>query len=177
MNNEYGILKIALTNLRKYTEGILNYEQLILPATEEEIAEAYKKIGIDINDPHADEAFITDYEWIGEFDGMDQPVNEYDSVYDLNELAEELEDHEDEADKILAMSEYGLTTKDILDRLDDAIFYPNMSLEDVAEEMVNEGYFGEVPKSLVYYIDFAAIARDLNCEGYTETSTGVIYTA
>lgn len=35
------------------------------------------------------------------------------------------------------------------------------SLRELAEQFVDEGLFGEIPKHLEYYIDFDAIARDL----------------
>ncbi len=53
-------------------------------------------------------------------------------------------------------------------------FYPDMTLKDVAEELVSEGMFGEVPEPLMFYIDYEAIARDLGFSGYTETDDGVI---
>lgn len=53
-------------------------------------------------------------------------------------------------------------------------FYPEMTLKDVAEELVSEGMFGEVPEPLMFYIDYEAIARDLGFSGYMETEDGVI---
>jgi antirestriction protein len=53
-------------------------------------------------------------------------------------------------------------------------FYPEMTLTDVAEELVSEGMFGEVPEPLMFYIDYEAIARDLGFSGYMEIEDGVI---
>lgn len=50
----------------------------------------------------------------------------------------------------------------------DVDFYPDLSLKDLAVQFVDEGLFGEVPKSLEFYIDHDAIARDLAAD-YTET--------
>ena len=53
-------------------------------------------------------------------------------------------------------------------------FYPDMTLADVAEELVSNGMFGSVQDMLMFYIDYDAIARDLRYNGYTETDDGVI---
>ena len=58
---------------------------------------------------------------------------------------------------------------------DNSYFYKDMTLEDVAEELVSEGCFGYIPDSIAIYIDYAAIARDLECDSYFETKQGVIY--
>ena len=46
------MMNIALTNLGQYNEGILNFTWLSLPATEEEIAEAFDKIQVSHDDKH-----------------------------------------------------------------------------------------------------------------------------
>ena len=43
------------------------------------------------------------------------------------------------------------------------------------EELVSKGCFGHIPDSIAIYIDYAAIARDLECDSYVETKQGVIY--
>lgn len=53
-------------------------------------------------------------------------------------------------------------------------FYPDMTLADVAEELVSEGMFGAVSDMLMPYVDYEAIARDLKLEGYVEVTNGVI---
>lgn len=54
------------------------------------------------------------------------------------------------------------------------LFYPNMTLADVAEGLVSEGIFGAVSDMLMPYIDYEAIARDLKHDGYIEVTDGVI---
>ena len=56
----------------------------------------------------------------------------------------------------------------------DVVFYEGMTLEEVAKELVEEGYFGEVAEGLYIYIDFDAIACDLATDGYRETDKGVV---
>lgn len=66
---------------------------------------------------------------------------------------------------------------EIFDSLDDIEFWQNMTLKDVAAELVDEGAFGTIPDSIISYIDYAAVARDLDLEGYTETEYGAVYMA
>ena len=51
------------------------------------------------------------------------------------------------------------------------------SLKELAEHFVDEGFYGEIPERLQYYIDYNAIARDLSVE-YSEISiagTNLVY--
>lgn len=79
--------------------------------------------------------------------------------------------------ELIAYTEaYGDRREDIenaLDSLDNMTFYEGYTMEDLAEELVEEGVFGDIPESIACYIDYAAIARDLSFD-YTETSKGVI---
>ena len=48
-------------------------------------------------------------------------------------------------------------------------FDPNL-----AEEFIENGLFGKIPKELESYIDYEKIARDLKYEGYIKTSVRII---
>jgi antirestriction protein len=67
----------------------------------------------------------------------------------------------------------GYSFDDAMEKYEDVIFYADMTMRQVAESLVDDGCFGEIPESLQYYIDYDAIARDLGIDGYTETSEGV----
>lgn len=170
-NTTNATIKIFVTNLGKYNEGQLIGEWLSLPATEEQIAATLDKIGID---EHYEEYFITD----SESDFADLTIKEYSNIDELNELAERLTDL-DECE-LEALKAYLDAVDNDLDAALDCIeggdycFYPNMDIEDVAAELVEEGYFGEIPKSIAYYIDYEAIARDLSIDNYYDASNGVI---
>lgn len=152
-------IKIALTNLGKYNEGELVYQWLTLPATEEEIEETKEAIGI--NEEY-EEWFITDYETeIPEF-----KVREFDSLERLNEQAEaweNLEEYQQEA--VGALLEAGLlyTLAEAIESVEsgDYSFYSHMTNErELGEYVIDEGFFGEVPKNLINYLDYEAIGRD-----------------
>ncbi len=51
----------------------------------------------------------------------------------------------------------------------DVDIYGVASLKELAERFVDDGYFGDIPESLQFYIDYEAIARDLAMD-YVETN-------
>lgn len=59
-----------------------------------------------------------------------------------------------------------------LDHIDfDIDVYPNTTLNDLAEQFLDEGLFGDIPDNIRHYIDEDAIARDLGMD-YTELQIG-----
>jgi len=156
------MLNIYITNLGKYNEGELIGEWVSLPCSN--LEEVYDRIGI--NDEY-EEMFITDYET--DFAGLE--VGEYDNIEDLNEQAEELESVDAELIAAILEAEGG-TIWDAIERAEDATFWPGMTLEEVAYELVEECY--DLPEIAQRYFDYAAFARDLSFDGYTETSAGVV---
>ncbi len=163
------MIKIALTNLGKYNEGFLVYEWLELPATDEEISEAMKKIGI--NEEY-EEFFITDYE--SEVPGL--KVHEFENIEKLNEMAEELESLDEyELEKIAAIIDYtGYELAEIIDNVDDYQFYPGVSSDEELgceyAEMLN------VPEELENYIDWETYGREcMLSEGGAFVTGGYVF--
>jgi antirestriction protein len=155
------MFKIYVTNLGKYNEGYLIGKWLTLPATEEEVSDTLKQIGIN---EYYEEYFITDYE----SDIMNFKIDEYDNINDLNDIAEELESLSDyEQEVVEALLEYGYTLEDAIDKIDDCIVYYNCdTMEEVAERIADEnGLLDQIPENLQYYFDFSAYGRDLEIEG------------
>ena len=160
--------KIYLTNLGKYNEGELVGKWVELPCSD--LAAEFAAIGVVPGTPY-EESFITDYE-----NNISYDVREFESVEALNELAEELQEVSDRGElEMLAayLESEGGSLRDALDNYENAIFYSGMELEDVAREIVEECY--DLPEMALRYFDYNAFARDLRCEGYNETSYGVIY--
>lgn len=153
-------IRIALTNLTAYTEGVLLFKWLELPATEEEINEAYNSIKRSDRD---EEFFITDYET--ELDGFE--IGEYDSIEKLNELAEQLAGlDENELLIFQAYAEYygydEAFEKLLTGELDGNIYYDCDTMEDVAYQVIEEcGVLDQIPDNLQCYFDYDAYARDL----------------
>lgn len=142
-----------------------------LPCNLDEVLERLaESTGEDVDEM---EVFINDFET--EINGLE--ISENTDISDLNDIAEQLETLDEcDLEKLEAILEAdGGSLENALDNIDDYIYYSNMSLEDVASEMIDEGVFGDIPDSIINYIDTSAIARDLGYDGYIETENGVIY--
>ena len=169
------LLNVAVTNLGKYNEGYLIYEWLRLPASEEEIQECFKKIGL--NEEY-EEYFITDYE-----SDVGLKCSEYTSLKELNENIQELEDvTKGDYDKLQAVIERDYYREDQLQEVIDAMesdevnFYKGMTGADYEQEVTESGYDLSFMKSgwLSSYItiDYEQMAEDDSA--IYETSEGVL---
>ena len=156
-------IRIYVANLAAYNSGILAGKWIDLPCAD---LEAELQSIIDMHED-GEELAIHDYE-------APFKIEEYASIEGLNELAEKFDDLSDYDQKKLAyLIDDGCSVDNALDELDDLEFYEDMRLVDVAEQLVDDGCFGEIPASIQNYIDYKAIARDLSYDGYHETSDGV----
>lgn len=161
------MFRVFITNLGKYNEGELIGKWLDLPC--DDIEEELSSIGVSDepaeNGIYYEEYFITDYE-----NDYGYRVGEYDSLEELNEIAEELEDL-DEYDKeiINAFIENGSDIEEALDGLRDEkymIFSNCSDMTDVAEQYAEEiGLLDRIPEDLRFYFDFEAYGRDMEMEG------------
>jgi len=124
-----------------------------------------------------EEVFITDYE-------VTIAIGEYDSITRLNELSESMMAlSDDDLLKLRFLAYEGYSERDVIDNGIDtydvdiydyrAVNSFTDTFELLAADFVDEGLFGDVPKSLEYYIDYAAIAIDLKMD-YCEFETNVI---
>lgn len=172
-------IKIFITNLGKYNEGLLVGEWLGLPATDEEITATLERIGIsdkpDEYGRYYEEYFITDYE--SDIDGL--KIGEYDNIEELNEIAEKIEDADPEA--LEAAYCYACNLEEAIDILDDVIYITTPSAWESDEEAVGYYYAKEcgclnIPEEIENYFDFEAYGRDIMINGsfYTAES-GAIY--
>lgn len=164
------MLKLYIANLGKYNEGELVGKWVNLPC--EELGQVLEEIEV-IEGTAYEEYAIHDYE--SDIDGLE--VGEYESIWELNDLAEQLESLDDtQLEHLKAyMEAQGTALAYALENFEDTNFYQGMSLIDLAYELVDEGCFGDVADGLKNYIDYEAIAKDLGYDGYTETAYGVIF--
>lgn len=161
------MLKIYLTNLGKYNEGDLVGKWVELPCDDLEA----EMEAIDVGKAPYEEYFITDYE-----SDFGVSIGEYDSIYDLNELAEELEAlDEEEAETVKAyMETEGGTLRNAIDEVNkgNCMFYQNTDLDTLAVEEVEAW---NLPDIALRYFDWEAYKRDMEFSGYTEVNNGVLY--
>ena len=160
-------MKIYISNLTQYNQGRLIGQWLELPCAEDSIQDTLSTIlCLD------EEYFITDT------DGAPFEVNDYDSPFEINEKAKQYDvlEHAERLCVGFLLSE-GYDWQYSLENHSAVIMYAGERLEDVAESLVYEGCFGEIPDGLSSYIDYSAIARDLGFDGYVETAEGVFHYA
>lgn len=176
-------MKIALTNLGKYNEGVLDFVWLELPATETEIEEAFNDIQVSYNGKiwysdgmgHASEnaggAFYGEYEevFITDYECDFYEVGEYENIDSLNEIAELFDGipaYERDVVKGL-VKECGLTLEEAIDQADNVYIYSGCyDYTDCAYQYIEEtGLLDGVPDSIANYFDYEAFGRDMSFEG------------
>lgn len=156
------MLSIYITNLGKYNEGELIGKWVDLPIDDEDLESVYAEIGIN---EYYEETFITDYEC--DLDGVE--VNEYDSISELNDMAEKLEELDSyDIEVITAMMSEGYTLDEAIDKKDDVMFWSDCDdMEDVAIAYCEEcGILDNIPDHLRNYFDYEAFGRDMSFEGH-----------
>lgn len=156
------MLDIFIINLHEY-ESIKNNhidewkvgKWIELPLKEEELK---KKIA-NISNNGKDEIFISDYET-----DIGITINEYDDIYKLNKIANELKSLEDyEREIVMTLLSDGYSFDDALNTKDNCILYHNCyDMEDIARKYCDD--LGIVPENLERYFDYAAFGDDLGIE-------------
>jgi antirestriction protein len=151
------MLKIYVTNLKKYSEGALVGEWVDLP--HEDIESVINKISND----GADELFITDYE--SELEGLE--VGEYDNIETLDSIMQEVDNLTDS--ELLAFQAYLLNGSSLDEALEEVhqgnytIYYDCNDMSDVVYQVVNDcGLLDGVPEEVKMYFDYEAYGRDMD---------------
>ena len=158
------MIKICLTNLRKFNEGHFIERWLELPASNEEIEQVLKDI--DINEEHQ-EYFISDYEC--DFPGIIIKANS--TIEDLNDMADQLYDMSEEEIKIIStiMKNENCSLEKAREEMDNRLVIPlkyNDSNTDINLALSYiEKIYGDVinldKETLGKYFDFKSFGEDL----------------
>lgn len=150
-------IKLCVQNLGKYNEGELVFEWLTLPATQEEIQDTLKAIGID--GVNYEEYMIADYET-----SLDLEIGEYDNIEKWNEIAETLENEKDETVRV-AIALYNDYVNDLQDAIykakNEVVVYGNCSeVWEVAHEYYTQetDYLDNLPDDLKHSINWESVA-------------------
>ena len=165
------IIKGYITNLGKYNEGELIGKWLEFPIDEDELNEALAAIGCKYTDENGkvhnefyEEFFFSDWECeIFDF-------GEYESISDVNDIAERVEnlmDYEQDVLKVI-LEEHTSNIEEALRLVEGGnyVIWSGESMADVAERMAAEfGDLDNIPEHLQHYIDYEAWGRDLAIEG------------
>ena len=171
--NENAIIKGYITNLGRYNEGVLAYKLISFPIDEDELNEALAAIGCKYTDENGkeynteyEEYFFSDWECEIPF-----KFGEYESISDVNDIAERVESLETyEQDVLKVILEEHTSDVDealrIVEKGDYVLWSGCDTMADVAERMAAEfGDLNDVPERLQHYIDYEAWGRDLAIEG------------
>ncbi len=148
---------------KRFPDGDFEDMGNLLDELEEEIKDT---ITFDVeNDESDEETYIEDveYEDIDKLIEVIETLNADDYIHDKLVAYTEAQSNIDSVDDL----------ETAIEECEDMFFYPDMTMEELAEQMVDEGLFGEVSDSLVRYIDFESLASELEYD-YTETSRGIV---
>ena len=159
-------IKIYLTNLGKYNEGVLMGEWVKLPVAEDELEAVMKRIGIRNG---YEEYFITDYE----SSIANLQISEYTSIGEVNELATRMDELNDwDYEKLCAVIEAESPTSvkailALLNELEHFDLIPEIRDESSLGEFYAEccGIFTNLPDFVQRYFDYKAYGRDIHLEG------------
>ena len=171
-----------ITNLGKYNEGYLIGEWVKFPATEDTLNAVFKRIGIGSEDAFGcpyEEWFITDYDCYVE--GIYGVLGEYENLDTLNDLAEKLEDMDDETyEKFLAVCSDRclMSLSDILEVIEDLDKYNILSdiknAKDYGYYLIENGEYdlSSCPE-IRNFIDYEKLGTENSMDG-TFTDYGYI---
>lgn len=178
------MLKIYISDIAAYNSGRLIGEWIDLPCDDlaseiQAVLSEGQRVCKDAL-PH-EEVAIFDYEWEDTGMGKACHVSEYSDPYNLNQIAEELYTLDEfERLQVQFLLYEGYDFEYALQNHEDVTIYDyrsSTSFKDVyellAEDLVDEGCFGDIPANLTYYIDYSAIGRDLSMD-YTEFQDGLL---
>ena len=164
-------MKIFITNLAKYNEGVLKGEWVSLPMDEKKLWSKINNIlGID------EELFISDYE-------APISIDEFDNISDLNVFAENLGDIQEKDEVIAAISKEvlgdGYSRDELLRILSDREYYV---VEDVwveselaikvEESLLPFDYQAAEEAGVSGYIDWNTVGREMLIDGWNITENG-----
>ena len=152
-------IKIYVASLAKYNEGRLVGRWIDLPAYD-----LWEQV---------EEMLSGDEEWAIHDYEAPFSISEYENLDELNEAAELDEGYD--LPRLAFLVEQGYNLDYALEHYEDVSFYSGMSLEEVAEELVNDGLFGTIPDIILMYFDFEKLASDLRIDGYYEFDDGVFH--
>lgn len=156
--------RVYIVNLGKYIEGEAKGAWFSVPVDIEDVKE---KIGLN---GEYEEYAIHDYE-------LPFGVGEYESIERINNIYHQLENLNEDvlADLKDLMAAAFESIEELIENQSNLIFYQGIeSLDDLVFKLVEEGCYGEISERLKIYIDYTAMARDLNIEGtYVTTDNGI----
>jgi len=172
-------MRVYITDLEAYNNGHLVGSWYDLPMHEDLLAESIenelqKGKAICRSKHFHEEYFITDYEC------SYMKIDEYANITELNEIAEKMEELDDEevvAITLLLENNLVSDLNEALNHLDDIYCTNETKMEDIAFNYIEEsGALSALPENLQFYFDYEALGRDMEINGsYFEDEQGVLW--
>ena len=162
---------VFVENGSVYRDGGMLGVWFELPMTDDELESKFAEIGIAYHDDLVlnKDYVITDFE-----NDVDYEVGDYEPIDLLNDLASRLEDVQCMEWLTAYMDETGESLDEAIENYqENSVFYGGMTLEEVAEELVDETE--NLSEFARRYFDYDAFAHDLRIDGYVEYDGGVLY--
>ena len=162
---------VFVENGSVYRDGGMLGVWFDLPMTDDELESKFAEIGIAYHDDLVlnKDYVITDFE-----NDVDYEVGDYEPIDLLNDLASRLEDVQCMEWLTAYMDETGESLDEAIENYqENSVFYGGMTLEEVAEELVDETE--NLSEFARRYFDYDAFAHDLRIDGYVEYDGGVLY--
>ena len=163
---------VFVENGMDYRNGGMTGAWFDLPMTDDELVEAFAKIGVKYSEDDCvlnRDYVITDFE-----NDVEYEVGDYEPIGLLNDLACRLENVQCMEWLTAYMDETGESLDEAIDNYENnSVWYDGMTLEEVAEEFVDETE--DLSDFAKRYFDYEAFAHDLRIEGYVEYDGGVLY--
>lgn len=162
-------MEVYITDLEAYNNGHLVGQWYEFPMNEDLLAESIENVlqkGRDIcGDSHFhEEYFITDYKC------SYMSIDEYHNLDKLNEIAEAMEDIDEDGVKAINFLIENNFVKDIFESIEtyeeSVRIYEDNTMEDIAYNLIEECYsLDDIPDIIANNIDYEKIGRDLEIEG------------
>tara|TARA_R110002124_G_scaffold278873_2_gene451085 strand:+ start:5430 stop:5951 length:522 start_codon:yes stop_codon:yes gene_type:complete len=149
-------IQIYVADLAAYNNGILHGAWIDATLSEDEILDLIKELLQNSPEEDAEEYAIHDYDG---FEGLD--VSEFEGIKTICETALFIEEHGALGGAVA--SYFGSNISDAKNALTDGYIGEYISAEDYARELVEEG--PDLPSYIENYIDYAAMARDMEMSG------------
>lgn len=165
------MLNIYVNTWRNYNNGG-GGEWMHLPMSEENMRASLDGLAGRIGDKCPEWA-VHGYEWTGADCGM---MSEYENIAKFNARLLELSelDYSEQEEIFAAMEGFGYDLEEAMERQARGMFslYDCETMREFAEQCVED--MG-LPEFAMQYFDYEAYTRDLELDGYRETSRGVVY--
>ena len=161
---------VFVENGSVYRDGGMLGVWFNLPMTDDELESKFAEIGIAYHDDLVlnKDYVITDFE-----NDVEYEVGDYEPIGLLNDLASRLENVQCMEWLTAYMDETGESLDEAIEHYEDSVWYDGMTLEEVAEEFVDETE--DLSDFAKRYFDYEAFAHDLSIDGYVEYDGGVLY--